>query len=55
MAFAKTSIESVTSLGFVFLNTTVFVIAPASSKAFPTSYSQFVPGNTGINTLGLAI
>ena len=29
-------------------------MAPASSKALLESYSQFVPGNTGINTLGCA-
>jgi len=29
--------------------------APAFSNAFWESYSQFVPGNTGINTLGFAI
>ncbi len=28
------------------------VRAPASSKAFAESYSQFVPGNTGMNTVG---
>ena len=28
--------------------------APAASTAFAESYSQFVPGNTGISTLGLA-
>ena len=30
-------------------------IAPALSNAFALSYSQFVPGNTGINTVGCAI
>ena len=29
--------------------------APASSKALAESYSQFVPGNAGINTFGVAI
>jgi len=33
--------------------TNVSVIAPALLKAFAVSYSQFVPGNTGIITLGL--
>ena len=35
-----------------FLNTFVTTFAPALSKAFVESYSQFVPGNTGINTVG---
>ena len=30
-------------------------LAPALSNAFILSYSQFVPGNTGINTVGLAV
>ena len=38
-----------------FLITIVSVTAPAFSKALAVSYSQFVPGNTGIRTLGLAI
>jgi len=38
-----------------FLNTKISVSAPALSKAFFVSYSQFVPGKTGINTFGLAI
>ena len=37
-----------------FLNTKVSASAPALSKAFAVSYSQFVPGNTGINTFGRA-
>jgi hypothetical protein len=38
-----------------FLNTLTIVSAPARSKAFALSNSQFVPGNTGINTVGFAI
>ena len=30
----------------------ISVLAPASLKAFAESYSQFVPGNTGISTDG---
>ena len=36
------------SSSFLFLNITIFVEAPASINAFSTSYSQLVPGNTGI-------
>ena len=31
------------------------MFAPAFSKALCKSYSQFVPGNVGMNTLGFAI
>ena len=37
-----------------FLNTLIVTSAPARSNAFALSYSQLVPGNTGINTFGLA-
>ena len=37
-----------------FLNTWVTTCAPARSNAFVLSYSQFVPGNTGMNTVGFA-
>ena len=50
ISFANNSIESCISCGFKFLNTTVLTLAPASSNAFAESYSQFVPGNTGIKT-----
>ena len=33
----------------------MFVLPPAFSNALWLSYSQFVPGNTGISTLGFAI
>ena len=33
----------------------MLAFAPASSKALAESYSQFVPGNAGINTFGCAI
>ena len=51
---AKTSTESLISWAVKFLNTLVTTLAPALSKAFVLSYSQFVPGNTGINTFGFA-
>ena len=35
--------------------TIIFAFAPAYSKAFTLSYSQFVPGKTGIITFGFAI
>ena len=55
MAFSKVSTESRISAASRFLNTLVMTFAPARSKAFVLSYSQFVPGNTGINTVGCAI
>ena len=39
---------------FTDANTFVITFAPAFSKALAESYSQFVPGNTGINTVGFA-
>ena len=38
----------------MFLNTFVMTFAPARSNAFALSYSQLVPGNTGMNTVGCA-
>ena len=55
ISLANISMDSPIFSGFRFLNTTVLTIPPASSKALPTSYSQFVPGNTGTNTRGLVI
>ena len=43
------------SVCFRFLNTAILGSPPASINAFAKSYSQFVPGNTGINIFGLAI
>ena len=37
------------------MNTFTLALAPALSKALAESYSQFVPGNAGINTFGVAI
>ena len=47
--------ESTISAALKFLNTLVTTFAPARSKLTALSYSQFVPGNTGINTVGCAI
>ena len=55
MASSKIFTESLISSGVRFLNTLVITFAPAFSNAFAVSYSQFVPGNTGINTVGFAI
>ena len=54
IAFSKTSTESRIPCASKFLNTFVITFAPARSNAFAESYSQFVPGNTGINTFGFA-
>ena len=55
MACSNAFTDSTIWLSVIFLNTTVFTCAPACSNAFVVSYSQLVPGNTGINTFGLAI
>ena len=54
IAFANASTESLIPCAVIFLNTIVCTSAPALSNAFAESYSQFVPGNTGINTFGFA-
>jgi len=54
IAFTNSSTESRISSAVRFLNTLTIVSAPALSNALALSYSQFVPGNTGINTVGLA-
>ena len=54
IAFSNASTDSRISFPLKFLNTFVTTSAPARSNAFVLSYSQFVPGNTGINTFGLA-
>ena len=54
IAFTNSSTESRISSAVRFLNTFTIVSAPALSNAFALSYSQFVPGNTGINTVGFA-
>ena len=54
MIFAASSIESSISEALRFLTTIICASAPARSNALAVSYSQLVPGNTGINTLGTA-
>ena len=52
IAFSNSSTESRIPAASRFLNTFVMTFAPARSNARRLSYSQFVPGNTGINTVG---
>ena len=54
IAFTNSSTESRMSAALRFLNTLTIVFAPALSNAFALSYSQLVPGNTGMNTVGFA-
>ena len=54
MPRASASIVSSMSFGERFLTTSTFGSAPAFANAFAVSYSQFVPGNTGIKTRGFA-
>ena len=54
IVLANFSMLSSTSVGVKFLITTISVSAPAFSNALAVSNSQFVPGNTGITTFGLA-
>ncbi len=51
---AISSVDSLIRQEFKFLNINVSAFPPSFSKALAQSYSQFVPGNTGIKTLGLA-
>ena len=51
---ANSCAESRISSAERFLNTLVTTSAPARSNALVLSYSQLVPGNTGMNTVGLA-
>ena len=54
IAFSNSSTDSLIPAASRFLNTFTITSAPALSNAFVLSYSQFVPGNTGINTVGFA-
>ena len=54
MSFFISAIENATSESFILRKTKVFATAPARSKARAVSYSQFVPGKTGMNTCGFA-
>ena len=55
ISFSNVFTESTISAASMLRNTFVMTFAPALSNAFALSYSQFVPGNTGINTVGCAI
>ena len=48
------AMESATRPSERLLKTKVSAAAPAASNARAVSYSQFVPGKTGMKTLGLA-
>ena len=54
MARTMASTLSETACGVRLFTTTVFATAPTRSNARAESYSQLVPGNTGITTRGLA-
>ena len=53
MRFFISSMESSKACGVSLRIIKVSVTAPAASKASAESYSQFVPGQTGIKTRGL--
>ena len=54
IAFSNASTDSRISSALKFWNTLTITSAPAASNALALSYSQFVPGKTGRNTVGLA-
>ena len=54
MATSNSSIESLSICSVLFLIKTNWTLAPAFSKARFESYSQLVPGNTGITTRGVS-
>ena len=54
MPLTMASTVSSTACGVRLRTTSVCVSAPARSQARAESYSQFVPGNTGMNTRGFA-
>ena len=54
MPFTIASTDSSTMEGVKFLITRVSAWPPARLNALAVSYSQFVPGNTGMKILGLA-
>ena len=53
--FAKSSTDFAMLAAERLLITKISASAPALSAYFAESYSQFVPGNTGIRTLGFAV
>jgi len=52
---AKSAAECATRSAERLFTTNTWGTAPAASNARAESYSQLVPGNTGISTRGLAI
>ena len=50
--FSKAATDSSRSPLVRLRTTKISAFAPASSKALAVSYSQLVPGKTGISTLG---
>ena len=55
MAFSNASTDSSMSCGVKLRTTKISASPPARSKARAVSYSQLVPGNTGISTWGFTI
>ncbi len=55
MAAARAAMLSATASGVKLFTISVVGRAPARSNACAVSYSQFVPGNTGMMTRGFAI
>ena len=55
MPLTSASTVSSTAVGVRLRTTIVSAVAPARSQARAESYSQFVPGNTGMMTCGRAI
>ena len=55
MREANASTERATSSAVLLRMTKISGVAPASANALAVSYSQLVPGNTGMSTLGLAV
>ena len=55
MARSKASAESKRALSVRLRTTTISASIPAARQARALSYSQLVPGNTGITALGRAI
>ena len=55
IAVARAVRDSSTASGVRLRKTRVSVLAPACSKTAAVSYSQLVPGKTGITTLGFPV
>ena len=54
-AWANRSVEAAMPAGVRLFSTSTTGSAPASRRALAVSYSQLVPGNTGISTRGRAV